>query len=305
MAAPAPRQAGLIGIREHQRLIAPETYRTREWSRPMELTNDFRVSVPVEQAWKVLTDLERIAPCMPGAQLQEVEGDEYRGVVKVKVGPITAQYKGTARFLERDESARRAVLRAEGRDTRGQGTASATVTAVLTPDGAGTDAEGTTVSIVTDLAITGKVAQFGRGVLAEVSGRLLDQFAQHLESDVLMGDSRSASDASAPASATDSPSEMSGGSGSASGSSTSGSSASGSASAPGTDDGSAGADRAGSASAANGTSSTVRTLPTTPVEPVDLLGTAGPSLIRRVVPLLAGFAAVAVVAGWLRRRRTR
>lgn len=271
----------------------------------MELTNDFRVSVPVEQAWKVLTDLERIAPCMPGAQLQEVEGDEYRGVVKVKVGPITAQYKGTARFLERDESARRAVLRAEGRDTRGQGTASATVTAVLTPDGAGTDAEGTTVSIVTDLAITGKVAQFGRGVLAEVSGRLLDQFAQHLESDVLMGDSRSASDASAPASATDSPSEMSGGSGSASGSSTSGSSASGSASAPGTDDGSAGADRAGSASAANGTSSTVRTLPTTPVEPVDLLGTAGPSLIRRVVPLLAGFAAVAVVAGWLRRRRTR
>jgi len=271
----------------------------------MELTNDFRVSVPVEQAWKVLTDLERIAPCMPGAQLQEVEGDEYRGVVKVKVGPITAQYKGTARFLERDESARRAVLRAEGRDTRGQGTASATVTAVLTPDGAGTDAEGTTVSIVTDLAITGKVAQFGRGVLAEVSGRLLDQFAQHLESDVLIGDSRSAPDANTPADANDSPSDMSGGSGSSSGGSSSGSSASGSASAPGTDDGSAGAGRAGSASGANGTSSTVRTLPTTPVEPVDLLGTAGPSLVRRIVPLLAGVAVVAVVAGWLRRCRTR
>lgn len=266
----------------------------------MELTNDFRVSVPVEQAWKVLTDLERIAPCMPGAQLQEVEGDDYRGVVKVKVGPITAQYKGTARFLERDESARRAVLRAEGRDTRGQGTASATVTAVLTPDGAGTDAEGTTVSIVTDLAITGKVAQFGRGVLAEVSGRLLDQFAQHLESDVLIGDSRSASDADAHAGATDLPSDTPSGSGS-----TSGSSGSGSASAPGTDDGSAGAGRSGSASAANGTSSTVRTLPTTPVEPVDLLGTAGPSLIRRVVPLLAGLAVVAVAAGWLRRLRTR
>ena len=148
----------------------------------MELTNEFTVGVPVDQAWNVLTDLERIAPCMPGAQLQEVEGDEYRGVVKVKVGPITAQYKGVAKFVERDDAAHRAVIRAEGRDTRGQGNAAATVTATLEPSGSGTH-----VRVETDLTITGKVAQFGRGVLADVSGKLLDQFVESLEADVLSG----------------------------------------------------------------------------------------------------------------------
>src|SRR5215475_12861988 len=122
----------------------------------MELTNEFTVGVPVERAWQVLTDVELIAPCMPGAQLQEVEGDEYRGIVKVKVGPITAQYKGAARFLERDEPGRRAVLKADGRETRGQGNASATITATLEADG-----DGTKVTVLTDLHITGKVAQFG------------------------------------------------------------------------------------------------------------------------------------------------
>lgn len=146
----------------------------------MELTNEFRVDVPIDQAWAVLTDVERIAPCMPGADLQEIEGDEYRGVVKVKVGPITAQYKGTARFEEKDDATRRAVLKAEGRDTRGQGNASATVTAVLQPSG-----DGTSVSITTDLHLTGKVAQFGRGVLADVSTKLLRQFVDCLEADVL------------------------------------------------------------------------------------------------------------------------
>jgi carbon monoxide dehydrogenase subunit G len=99
----------------------------------MELKNEFHVSVPIDVAWAVLTDLERVAPCMPGAELQEVEGDEYRGIVKVKVGPITAQYKGSARFVEKDDDQHRAVLLAEGRDTRGQGNASATVTAIATP----------------------------------------------------------------------------------------------------------------------------------------------------------------------------
>ena len=146
----------------------------------MELNHHFSVSVPIDQAWAVLTDLERIAPCMPGAQLQEVEGDEYRGVVKVKVGPITAQYKGMARIVELDQAAHRAVLRAEGRDTRGQGTAAATVTATLAATGPATD-----VHITTDLDITGKVAQFGRGVLAEVSEKLLGQFVGELEQSVL------------------------------------------------------------------------------------------------------------------------
>ena len=147
----------------------------------MELTNEFRVALPVERAWDVLTDVERIAPCLPGAQLQEVEGDEYRGIVKVKVGPITAQYKGQARFESLDPAGHVAVLRAEGRETRGQGNANATITATLTPD-----AEGTTVSITTDLTVTGRVAQFGRGVLADVSAKLLDQFVADLEKTVLV-----------------------------------------------------------------------------------------------------------------------
>jgi uncharacterized protein len=146
----------------------------------VELNHDFSVSVPINEAWGVLTDLERIAPCMPGAQLQEVEGDEYRGVVKVKVGPITAQYKGVARIVELDPAAHRAVLRAEGRDTRGQGTAAATVIASLEESG-----QATSVHITTDLDITGKVAQFGRGVLGEVSEKLLGQFVSELEQSVL------------------------------------------------------------------------------------------------------------------------
>lgn len=147
----------------------------------MELTNDFRVAVPVERAWEVLTDVELIAPCLPGAQLQEIEGDEYRGIVKVKVGPITAQYKGKATFVSQDEETHVAVLRAEGRETRGQGNANATITATLTPVD-----DGTAVSVVTDLTITGRVAQFGRGVLAEVSAKLLDQFVENLETTVLV-----------------------------------------------------------------------------------------------------------------------
>ncbi len=144
------------------------------------MTNEFEVGVPPEVAWGVLTDVERIAPCMPGAELREVEGEEYRGVVKVKVGPITAEYRGKASFLERDETGRRAVLRAEGRETRGQGNANATITATLEPNGAGTR-----VKVSTDLAITGRVAQFGRGVLADVSTKLLGQFVDCLETTVL------------------------------------------------------------------------------------------------------------------------
>ena len=146
----------------------------------MELNNEFEVAMPLGEAWAVLTDIEKIAPCMPGAELREVEGDEYRGVVKVKVGPITASYKGAARFEELDVEAHKAVLKAEGRETRGQGNATALITATFSASG-----KGTKVEVATDLAITGKVAQFGRGVLAEVSAKLLDQFVHNLESTVL------------------------------------------------------------------------------------------------------------------------
>src|SRR5688500_5680738 len=157
----------------------------------MELTNDFRVALPVERAWAVLTDVERIAPCLPGAQLEEIEGDEYRGVVKVKVGPITAQYKGKATFKSKDDVGHVAVLKAEGRDTRGQGNASAVITATLTPDG-----DGTIVVVETHLTITGKVAQFGRGVRVDVSGTRLTQFVEGLEHDLLSSSSMAAASAS-------------------------------------------------------------------------------------------------------------
>lgn len=152
----------------------------------MELSNEFEVPVPIDEAWAVLTDVEGIAPCLPGAQLQEIvtDGDgnqAFNGTVKVKVGPISAQYKGTARFVKRDDDGYTAVLSASGRDTRGQGNANAIITATLRPNG---DAA-TAVSVVTELALTGKVAQFGRGVLADVSKKLLDQFVENLESSVL------------------------------------------------------------------------------------------------------------------------
>lgn len=145
----------------------------------MELTNEFRVPLAVDEAWEVLTNIERIAPCMPGATLEGAEGDDYHGTVKVKVGPMTAQYKGTVRFVERDEAAHKAVLRAEGRETKGQGNASAAITATISADG-----DGSAVNVVTDLTISGKVAQFGRGVLADVSTRLMGQFVDCLEKDL-------------------------------------------------------------------------------------------------------------------------
>ncbi len=146
----------------------------------MELNNDFEVSAPIEKVWEVINNVELIAPCLPGAQLEEVENDEYRGFVKVKVGPITAQYKGVAKFVEKDDSNHRVVIRGEGRDTRGAGNAAADITASLE-----SITEGTRVNVVTDLKITGKVAQFGRGVMADISKKLMGQFADNLSELVL------------------------------------------------------------------------------------------------------------------------
>ena len=142
----------------------------------MELTNSFEVTRSIDETWAVLTDVERIAPCLPGAQLQEIDGDEYRGIVKVKVGPITAQYKGAATFLEKNDDEFKAVLDAKGRDTRGAGNADAIITAQLAVVNDAT----TRVDVNTELKVTGKVAQFGRGVMADVSGKLMDQFADNL-----------------------------------------------------------------------------------------------------------------------------
>jgi carbon monoxide dehydrogenase subunit G len=141
----------------------------------MRLEQSFEVPVPVEEAWGVLLDLPRIAPCMPGATLTGVDGEAFTGDVKVKLGPILLTYHGKGRFVERDEAARRVVIEASGKDARSAGTAAATVTAELKDAG-----ERTLVDVVTDLKITGKPAQFGRGMIADVSGKLLGQFAECL-----------------------------------------------------------------------------------------------------------------------------
>jgi hypothetical protein len=242
----------------------------------VKIEDQFRVGVPVDEAWKVLLDVERIAPCMPGAQLQEIEGDEYRGIVKVKVGPITAQYKGAARIAEADEAARVVVIKAEGRDTRGQGNASATVTATLEADG-----DGTLVKIDTDLNVTGKVAQFGRGVMADVSGKLLGQFADCLQSTVLSGNGSAA--AAEPAS--DGAAEDATG---------------------------AASDSSGAAAPSTGTPSTgpastggVRKIESPEAQPVDLLGASSDAVIKRVVPVVAGLVALLALRAMFKRRKRR
>jgi carbon monoxide dehydrogenase subunit G len=171
----------------------------------MDLNHSFTVNVPIDDAWRILTDVERIAPCLPGAQLQEIEGDTYRGAVKVKVGPIQAQFKGQANFLERDEVAYHIVLKGEGRDIGGKGNASAIITADLT---AVTDSS-TSVVVNTDLSITGKVAQFGRGTMADISNKLLAQFVENLN--VLIAEQPvNTTDATPPSSQLDTSSEAPG-----------------------------------------------------------------------------------------------
>jgi len=159
----------------------------------MDLVHEFTVPVPVDDAWRILTDVERIAPCLPGAQLQEIEGETYRGIVKVKVGPIQAQFKGQASFVEQDHVAHRVVLKGEGRDTTGKGNASALITAELTS----LNASSTSVKVLTDLSITGKVAQFGRGAMADISDKLLAQFVENLNT--LIGEQQASPAPAAPA----------------------------------------------------------------------------------------------------------
>ena len=146
----------------------------------MILENEFRVSVPIERAWEVLTDIPLIAPCLPGAELTGHEGDEYSGKITIKVGPVTSRFAGKALLTVKDEAARHVEIQADGRDSKGSGNASAKITADMAEDG-----DGTKVSIHTDLKISGKVAQFGKGMIAEVSGKLIGQFVDCIEQRLL------------------------------------------------------------------------------------------------------------------------
>jgi carbon monoxide dehydrogenase subunit G len=162
----------------------------------VQLENSFTVPVPVDEAWRVLLDIERIAPCMPGAALDSVDGDDFTGRVKVKLGPINLTYQGKASFIEKDEAAHKAVIDARGKDQRGNGTAAATITANLAAEGSITR-----VHVLTDLNITGRPAQFGRGVMTDVGNKLLGQFADKLAAQLGEGDAQGDADRASAAGA--------------------------------------------------------------------------------------------------------
>ncbi|MPQ98937.1 carbon monoxide dehydrogenase [Modestobacter sp. I12A-02628] len=166
----------------------------------MQLENSFTVPLPIDEAWRVLLDIDRIAPCMPGAALDSVDGDDFTGRVKVKLGPINLTYAGKGSFIEKDEAAHRAVIDARGKDQRGNGTAAAIVTATLAAEGTSTR-----VDVLTDLNITGRPAQFGRGVMTDVGNKLLGQFADKLAAQLGEGDAQG--DADRAAAAASSPAE--------------------------------------------------------------------------------------------------
>ena len=214
----------------------------------MDLHHEFTVPVPAADAWKILTDLERLAPCLPGAQLTEIEGDIYRGQVKIKVGPILAQFKGQASFVSRDDTNFLASLKAEGRDTGGKGNASATITARLEP----VSASSAKCTVDTQLNISGKVAQFGRGALADVSDKLLLQFVDNLNTLIASQPVESAP-AAAPSAASAAPS------------------------AP---------------DAPSATPSVRKIEQTQEVAPLNLLDTAGSTIAKRLVPVFVVIAAV-------------
>ena len=242
-----------------------------------QLVNEFTVNRPIDQAWAVITDVEKIAPCLPGAQLQEIEGDVYRGVVKIKLGSITPQFKGQASFIERDDTAHTATLKAEGRDTGGRGNASAEIAAAaesLSPTS-------TRVVVTTDLHITGKVAQFGRGIIGDVSKKLMAQFAGNLNTML---------DAEPDATNGDSPAEAA---------------ASGAADAAATTDPSPAESALGSdtprAAAPAAEPPKVRKIDSPASEPVDLAGMAGPAILKRLAPVVGGLLLLLFI---LRRRRS-
>jgi hypothetical protein len=234
----------------------------------MKLENQFTVKASLADTWRLLTDLERIAPCMPGAELIGREGEAYKGRVRVKLGPVLAQYEGRASFIEKDDAAHRGVLRAEGRETKGQGSAKATVTAslVATPGG-------TQVTVETDLAIVGRLAQMGRGLIAEVSGKLLNEFVANLEREfaasttpAVDSSGAAAAPASARASLTGEPN-------------------------PSVDAPERGAGGSGAPEPLSQTARSPRI-----AAPVDLLATAGMPVLKRLLPLAIALALVVAAA---------
>ena len=266
----------------------------------MELDHSFTVPVPPDQAWGILLDVERIAPCMPGATVDEVDGDVVNGRIKVKVGPVSLTYKGTAKFTERDSDAHVVVLEAAGKETRGAGTASATVRASMAPEASGS---GTEVTMHTSMNVTGRPAQFGRGVMVEVGSKLVEQFAANLAK--LIGGDTGNGDA---------------GSGTVAGASVAGATAEGATAEGGSADGAAAPATTAEARAGNGSggaaasaspaaAASVSPAPavSAPVQEdsLNLVKLVGPVLLKRLVPVVAGAAGVALLSRLFWRLRHR
>ncbi|MDA2812488.1 SRPBCC family protein [Nocardiopsis sp. RSe5-2] len=240
----------------------------------MRLEHGFGVPVPVGRAWEVLLDPERVAPCVPGATLESVDGDTVTGKVRVKVGPITVTYRGQARFTEKDADARRVRIEASGKEARGSGTASASVVATLADDGAGA----TRVEVVADLKVTGRVAQFGRGVMADVSGRLVNRFAESLAEELASGEA-----APEPEDRPAAPEPAASGA-----------------------DGRAPAHEAASAvHAVHAVHRAAGSAAEAEEEALDVLRAAGAPVLKRLVPLAAGVLVLFLGVRWLRRRGRR
>jgi uncharacterized protein len=250
----------------------------------MRLDHEFTVPVPATQAWPVLLDIDRIAPCMPGATVTKVDGDDFEGTVKVKVGPITVTYGGTASFLEKDEAQRIAVIEARGKETRGSGTANARITAQLFDNGD----DSTRVAVVTDLSITGKPAQFGRGVMNDVGNKLLGRFADCLAGE--LGGTSMATPAPAPAGAEPASAE----------SGVPGQSQTEAASA---NPDSASASESSAAAGSQPAPASVLDAPPREAQPIDLVEAAGGAVAKRVAPVIGALALLAVLFVVLRRRR--
>ncbi len=254
-----------------------------------QLVNEFTVNRPIDEAWAVITDVERIAPCLPGAQLQEIEGDTYRGVVKIKLGSITPQFKGEANFIERDDEAHRAVLKAQGRDTGGRGNAAAEIQA----EAESLSPTSTRVIVTTDLHITGKVAQFGRGIIGDVSKKLMAQFAGNLNT--MLDEQGTDPSTDAPAAAPEAAAGNGDESVSALGADTPQAADQGPAAAP-VPAPTATAEPADPAPR-------VRKIDSPASEPVDLAGVAGPAIIKRLAPVLGVLLIVLLLVRRRRRRR--
>ena len=272
----------------------------------MQLDNSFTVPAPIDQAWDVLLDVERIAPCMPGATLTENDGQSFGGTVKVKVGPIGVTYKGSATFVDRDDAGKTVTIDAKGRETRGSGTASATIKCAMVQEG-----DVTRVDVNTDLAITGKPAQFGRGVMGEIAQKIIGQFADCLSEEISAPAAAPQAEPATPAPAAEAAPTAGSDAGLAGEPAPVAGSMPSQAAAP-TDAPTAAptatptpVPAAAPSAAAPPASPPAAPAPRRSAEAIDLLDVAGAPALKRLGPLAAGIALLALLVSALRRRAAR